>query len=206
MALVLAVIFTPITGRLEPYVGRILSAALVVLFAVGAIIAIGYFLTIELTIVVDEVSGYSDNISNKLGALERPSPPWLQHLRYVLSSIQRRVHKDTPAPIARDVIQAVPMPPTMHDNLRPVLPILDGVVEGLLVIVLMFFLLYSRRDLRDRMVRLTARARITIAPQAVETAAQTVCHYLLLFSITNLGFATRHFFESRVRADARRIR
>jgi hypothetical protein len=33
-----------------------------------------------------------------------------------------------------------------------------------------------------------ARARITIAPQAIETAAQTVGHYLLLFSMINLGF------------------
>jgi hypothetical protein len=66
--------------------------------------------------------------------------------------------------------------------------VLGGLMEGLLVIVLMFFLLYSRKDLRDRVVRLIARARVTIAPQAIETAAYTVGHYLLLFSLTNLAF------------------
>src|ERR1700679_2995443 len=49
VALILAIIFTRLANLLEPLVGRILSAALVVLFALGTITAIGYFLTVELT-------------------------------------------------------------------------------------------------------------------------------------------------------------
>ena len=52
----------------------------------------------------------------------------------------------------------------------------------------MFFLLYARRDLRDRLVRLAARARIPVAAQAIETATGAVGRYLLLLSLTNLGF------------------
>jgi predicted PurR-regulated permease PerM len=114
ISLILAVIFTPITSLLEPYVGRVFSAALVVLFAISGVVAIGYFLTVELTVVADKVSGYSDNIGNKLGELEKTSPPWLQHLKFALSDIQRRVHKDTPAPIAHAVIQATPVVPTKN--------------------------------------------------------------------------------------------
>jgi predicted PurR-regulated permease PerM len=169
-------------------VGRFFSAALIVLLAIGAVTAIGYFLTVELMVVADKVSGYSDNIGNKLGALEKTSPPWLQHLQYALSDIQRRVRKDASAPASHNVIQATPVPPTMLEKLRPVFPVIDGVVKGLLITVLMFFLLYSRKDLRDRLVRLVARGRIAVAPQAMETAAQAVGHYLLLFSLTNLGF------------------
>ena len=76
MALILAVIFTPLASCLERYVGRVLSAALAVLLAVTAIGAIGYFLAIELTAVADEVAGYSDNIGDKLAKLETTSPPW----------------------------------------------------------------------------------------------------------------------------------
>ena len=54
--------------------------------------------------------------------------------------------------------------------------------------MLLFFLLYSRKDLRDRFVRLAARARIPIAAQAIETAGATVGHYLLLFSLINLAY------------------
>jgi predicted PurR-regulated permease PerM/methanogenic corrinoid protein MtbC1 len=188
MAVILAIIFTPLCNILEPYAGRILSAALVVLVAIGFVIGVGYFLTAELTAVADKVSGYSDNIGNKLGSLMKSSPPWLRHLKYALSDVERRIQAAGPENDSPKIIQAIPAPSSMADNLKPVVPIVDGVVEGLLIIVLLFFLLYSKRDLRDRLVRLIARTRIVVAPQALEAAAHTVGHYLLLFSLTNFGF------------------
>ena len=77
---------------------------------------------------------------------------------------------------------------TAVDVLKPALPILGGIAEALLIIVLFFFLLYGRRDLRDRLIRLAARVRIPIAAAAIETAGDTVGHYLLLFTLTNLGY------------------
>jgi predicted PurR-regulated permease PerM len=188
LAIILAVIVSPLCSFLESYVGRFLSAALVVLVALGAVAAIGYFLSVEMTAVADKVSGYSDNIGNKLGALEKTSPPWLQHLKRALSDVQHRVQRGTPTRPSNEIIQTASSAPSMTENLRLLLPVLGGLLEGLLIIVLMFFLLYSRKDLRDRMVRLIARARVTIAPQAIETAARTVGHYLLLVSLTNMAF------------------
>ena len=188
MALILAVIFTPLASLIEPYVGRILSAALVVLIAVAAIGAVGYFMTVELTAVADDVAGYSDNIGNKLAGLAASSPPWLQHLKFAFADIRRRVETAEPPAKAPAMIQVLPASSGLTGNLRPVIPVLDGIVESLLIIVLLFFLLYSRKDLRDRFVRLVARARITVAPQALETAVQTVGRYLMLFSLTNFGF------------------
>ena len=187
MAFILAVIFGPLSNLLERFVSRTLSAALVVLLVIGAIGALGYFLAVELTAVVDNVANYSDNIGNKLAALEKVSPPWLRHLRDAVSDVERRVQTTTPAPTSLKAFQALPAA-SMSDNLRLVFPILSGVIEGLLITVLLFFLLYSKRDLRDRFVRLAARARITVAPQAMETAVHAVGRYLLLFSLTNLGF------------------
>ncbi len=150
MAFILAVVFTPLSNILERFVGRVCSAALVVVLAIGVIAAIGYFLTVELTQVADQVAGYSDNIGNKLAALEKSSPPWLQHLKYGLAEVQRRVQKDGAAPSSPKPVEVLPVPPTMLEEVQPVLPMLDGVVEGLLISVLVFFLLYSRKDLRDR--------------------------------------------------------
>ena len=72
LAIILAVIVTPLCSFLEPYLGRFFSAALVVLLALGAVAAIGYFLSVEMTAVADKVSGYSVNIGNKLGASRKP--------------------------------------------------------------------------------------------------------------------------------------
>src|SRR5262249_43156092 len=78
--------------------------------------------------------------------------------------------------------------PAFSDVVKQTIPVATGFVEALLIIVLLFFLLYSRRDLRDRFVRLAARGRITIAGQAIQTASDTVGRYLLLFALINLGF------------------
>ena len=163
MASVLAVIFSPVANRLEPLVGSLISAALIVLAAVVALVAVGYFLTVELTEVAVEVSGYSDNIAVKLSALEKNTPLWLQRVEHGVGDVEQRLqdtnHKrDKRKPTT---VQALPGSPALTEVLKPAVPVLVAVGKGLLVIVLLFFLLYSRRDLRDRFVRLAARVQDT---------------------------------------------
>ena len=188
IALILSVVFSPIATRLERYFGRLISAALVVLVLIGAIAAIGYFLTIELTTVADQVSEYSDNIGSKLADLEKTAPPWLQHVKEAVSDVQRRIASTNPAPRKPREVMALPVPTSLSDSLKPVVPVVDGMLKTLLIIMLLFFLLYSRKDLRDRFVRLAARGRIPIAAQAIDTAGHTVGRYLLLFSAINLAY------------------
>lgn len=190
MAAVLAVIFSPVATRLERYVGSLISAALVVLAAVVALIAVGYFLTVELTEVAVEVSGYSDNIAVKLSALEKGTPLWLQQVESGVGEVEQRLQETNHKRDKRKpaTVQTLPTSPALTEVLKPAVPVLAAFGKGLLVIVLLFFLLYSRRDLRDRFVRLAARVRIPIAAQAIETAGDTVGRYLFLFSLTNLGF------------------
>jgi predicted PurR-regulated permease PerM/methylmalonyl-CoA mutase cobalamin-binding subunit len=188
IALILSVVFSPLATRLEPYCGRFISAALVVLIVIGFISAMGYFLTIELTAVADQVSEYSDNIGNKLAALEKNTPPWLQHVKEAVSDVQNRVESANPAPRKPREVMALPVPSPLSESLKPVAPIVDAVVNTLLIIVLLFFLLYSRKDLRDRFVRLAARGRVPIAAEALETASYNVGRYLFLFSLINLGY------------------
>ena len=179
----MSVVFSPLATRLEPYCGRFVSAALVVLMVISFICATGYFLTIELTQVADQVSEYSDNIGNKIAALEKNTPPWLQHVKDAVTDVQQRVAGANPAPRSKPrEVMALPVPSPLSDSLKPVAPIVDAVVNTLLIIVLLFFLLYSRKDLRDRFVRLAARARVPVAAQALETASYTVGRYLFLFS------------------------
>ena len=189
IALIMSVVFSPVATRLEPYCGRFVGAALVVLLVISFICAIGYFLTIELTQVADQVSEYSDNIGNKIAALEKNTPMWLQHVKDAVTDVQQRLAGANPAPrIKPREVMALPVPSPLSDSLKPVAPFVDAVVNTLLIIVLLFFLLYSRKDLRDRFVRLAARARVPVAAQALETASYTVGRYLFLFSLINLAY------------------
>ena len=76
------------------------------------------------------------------------------------------------------MVQAEATPPAVLEVLKPVWPIISGFGESLLIIVLLFFLLYARSDLRDRLVRLAARARIPVAAHAIETATGAVMYVL----------------------------
>ena len=192
MASILAIVFSPVASRLEPLVGRFLSAVLVLIVSLAAISGLIYFLTVELTSVAVDVASYSDNIAAKVNALKGQTPFWLQRVEDGVAEVEEQIAtKNTPVHTRKTaVIQAVPAPasPDVGEVMKPVMPVLASVADGLLIMVLLFFLLYGRSDLRDRFVRLAARGRITIAAQAIETAVDTVGHYLLLFSITNLAF------------------
>lgn len=188
IAVILSVVLSPMADRLEPLIGRLASAGLVVIIGFGTIAYVAYFVTNEFTTVADEVSSYSDNIGDKLAHLQRSTPVWLLHVEEGIADIQQRLQRTHGRAAPQKNVQPVVASPSFPDNLKPFAPVLEVVVEILLIAVLIFFLLYSRRDLRDRFVRLAARSRILVASEAIEAAGHTVGRYLLLFSLINLSF------------------
>jgi predicted PurR-regulated permease PerM/methanogenic corrinoid protein MtbC1 len=191
VASLLAVTFSPIASRLERFVGRFASSVLVVVTAIMIIAGIGYFLTTELTSVAVQITDYTDNIAAKITALRGSTPEWLQRIEDGVKDVEQRVQKPVPKPklsTPSTVVQATATEFGLEQVMRPTLPILSGMIEGLFIVVLFFFLLYGRKDLRDRLVRLTARVRITLSSEGIATAADAVSHYLLLFSLTNVGY------------------
>jgi predicted PurR-regulated permease PerM len=191
MASVLAIILSPLAARIEQYLGRLAGAAIVVGVLVMGVVGIGYFLTLELTSTVAKVSDYSHNIAVKIAAIEESTPAWLQRAQTAMKTVQEEVQRTNPQPKPKQkttLVQSAPISPALDDLLRPVLPLIAGIAEALLTTVLLFFLLYGRKDLRDRLVRLGARVRITITAQAIDAAGNAISHYLMLFSLMNLGF------------------
>ncbi len=192
MAAILAVIFSPLASRLERFIGRFASSALVVAAAVISIGILGYFLVTQLTSVAVSVTDYSGNIAKKISAFEGATPEWLARIEFGVKNVEQQLQpaqrgaRSVPA-----IVQAATVTsPSSEQLLTRALPILSSLADVLIVIVLFFFLLYGREDLRDRFVRLTARVRITLAAEAIATAGNTVSHYLLLFSLVNLGYGT----------------
>ena len=187
LAAVLSIVFSSLAARLERWCGRLLSAALVVILIVGLVGLIGYFLTTELITVAGQVAGYSTNIANKIATIEQNTPPWLELVEEGMSNVQKRLEKANPSARMRTVV-AQPESTPLIQRLRPIVPIVQSLLGVLLTIVLLFFLLYSRKDMRDRIVRLAARARMPIAFEAIDTMTCAVGRYLLLFMLINAAF------------------
>jgi predicted PurR-regulated permease PerM/methanogenic corrinoid protein MtbC1 len=189
-AAILAVVFSPIVRRLEPWIGRVLSSAFVVITGMVAIAGIVYFLTVELTSVAVEVSSYSSNIAAKLSHLERSTPRWLQDVEGALENIQKELERKQARREnnALRMVQTTQASSPLDEFAKSAGSLISGLAEAALTIVLLFFLLYSRMDLRDRFVRLAARAGIPVAAQAIDAAGVTISRYLSLFSAVNLSF------------------
>lgn len=191
MAAILAVIFSPIASRLERYIGRFASSAFVVVTAVSAIAVLTYFLAVQLTAVAVDVTEHSENIAKKINAVQGATPEWLASVEFGVENVEQRLQKAKPAAKTPATMIQAPVPSSVVEQiLKPALPILSDVARIFLVIVLFFFLLYGREDLRDRFVRLTARIRVTLAAEAIATAGSSVSHYLLLFTLVNFGYGT----------------
>ena len=58
----------------------------------------------------------------------------------------------------------------------------------LLALVLLFFMLSRREDMRNRLIRLAGDSRITATTKALDEAARRISHYLLMQGIVNGAF------------------
>jgi predicted PurR-regulated permease PerM len=189
-AIILAVIFSPIVSRLERLIGRVASSAVMVLVAIAVLGVAVYFVTVELTKVAAEVASYSNNIAEKLTSLGHHTPEWLQRVESGIADVQQQLqrtshHQDHQA---KTVVEKSGS--SITDMLQPAIPVLTGVIDIFLILILLFFLLVGSSDLRERFVRLAARAKITIAAEAIQTAVGTVSRYLFYYATINLIFGT----------------
>ncbi|HLH76961.1 MAG TPA: AI-2E family transporter [Candidatus Binataceae bacterium] len=187
VASLLTVVLSPLASRLERVVGRALSAAVLVLLSLAIVSGAAYFFTDELSGVIHEVAGYSDNITRKVQALKHIAPSSLGQIERLVATVRSQV--EGPNPHHRiQVVQMMPEPKSISAQLSPTLPVLGGLFQSFMVIVLMFFLLYDRASLRDRLVRLAARARIPVAAKALDEAGERISRYLLFYALINFCF------------------
>jgi predicted PurR-regulated permease PerM/methanogenic corrinoid protein MtbC1 len=78
----------------------------------------------------------------------------------------------------------------IRDRYKKVAPTVEVVASAFLVVVLVFFLLKDREQLRDKMLRLAGRAHLTVTTQAIGETSERISRYLLTFALLNLGFGT----------------
>jgi hypothetical protein len=69
-------------------------------------------------------------------------------------------------------------------------PWLDPLTRGGLVVLLVPFMLLSRHELRNRMVRLVGFSRLAVTTRALDEAGDRVTRYSLTQSLVNATFGT----------------
>jgi predicted PurR-regulated permease PerM len=158
---------------------RVPSVLLVTIGAFGILALIVTIAAKKFHDLATDLPRYEQNIHQKM----QPIQHLLSRIQRVKSSI-RETAPDTTQPVNPDEPSKVVVQPPDESALTwvPSLarPLVEILVNFILVVVLTVFMLIQRETFRDRMIRLAGRSRLSSTTRAVEDAAARVGKYLLL--------------------------
>ncbi len=190
LAFVFAFLLTPIVGVLErTFLRRAGAIVLSLGLAVTGLAFGGWWIYQQFNSVAKEISqaAASGNIERKLNFLRQSSVGTLA----VVERTLQRVDEARAQPERADLkVRVIPERRNMAERYEEVAPTIEVVAAAFLVIVLVFFLLADREQLRDKMLRLAGRAHVTVTTQAIGETSERISRYLLTIALLNIGFGT----------------
>ena len=188
LAILFAFLLTPIVSLLErTFLHRTGAIVLSVGLAVAGLSLGGWWLYQQFNSVAREFtqSGTIQRVEQKLRFLRRSSTGLA-----VFERFERTLQRVTEPSGQEEKPLSVRVVPdkTIRDRYRDVAPTVEFVAASFLVVVLVFFLLKEREQMRDKLLRLAGRAHLTVTTQAIGETSHRISRYLLTFALLNLGF------------------
>jgi predicted PurR-regulated permease PerM len=188
LAILFAFLLTPIVAYLErTFLGR--SGAIVLSLGLTAV-ALGFggwWIYEQFTSVAKEMSTATTNrnVEEKLKFLRARGGGMLEMVERTV----QRVAEVRDRPEHADLkVRVIPERKTIGERYEEVAPTVEGVAALFLVVVVVFFLLRDREQLRDKLLRMAGRAHLTVTTQAIGETSQRISRYLLTIAALNVGF------------------
>ena len=189
LAILFAFLLTPIVAFLERSVLRRTGAVVLSLgIAVSALGGGGYWIYSQFTDAAKEFAsaGTINKIEQKLKFLRRNTGGTLGAVERALQRVadSTSAESNQRADLKVQVIERR----TLRDQYKQIAPQVEVVAAAFLVVVLVFFLLMDREQLRDKLLRLAGRAHLTVTTQAIGETSARISRYLLTIAALNVGF------------------
>jgi len=214
LAILLTFLLTPPVAWLERFkVPRVVATLLVVLTAVGFVGGIGYIVGKQLTSTLNDVHKYQVQFHEQLQRIGREGG-FIHRVEANLKSMasdrtsadeqiaagaSNAEHTFTgsaapgavqpaapPTPDAPLPVRVYPAPATPFAMVRDYASsVLGPLATAALVLVFVVFMLLSREDLRDRLLRLLGHGRLNLTTQALDEASTRISRYLGALAIVN---------------------
>jgi predicted PurR-regulated permease PerM len=188
LAILFAFLLTPIVGVLERTVLRRTAAIVISLsLAVGGLSFGGWWIYQQFTAVARELSqaAASKNIEQKLQFLRQRMGSSMA----VFERTLQQVAESRVRPERADLkVRVIPERKTIAQRYEELAPTIEGVAAAFLIIVVVFFILRDREQLRDKLLRLAGRAHVTVTTQAIGETSERISRYLLTIALLNIGF------------------
>ncbi|MBA4019431.1 MAG: hypothetical protein C0483_19880 [Pirellula sp.] len=169
---------------------RLLAVVTVAALAVGVVVGFSSLVATEFGGFSAKVPIYRDNLVHRLDGL-RVGGGIMDDIKGVLNDVTRSIeHPDAPAPaVAND--QIVRVVETSDDTFGRIQSIMSAVIAPLagtgVVLVLMVFVLLSREDLRNRIVRLSGK-HFALTTRTLDDLGSRISRYLVAVVIVNGGY------------------
>jgi predicted PurR-regulated permease PerM/methylmalonyl-CoA mutase cobalamin-binding subunit len=188
LAILFAFLLTPIVSLLERTPLRRTGA---IVLSLGLIVTGlgfgGWWLSQQLNDVAKEFAkaATSSKIKEKLSFLK----PQGSTFALVQKTLQRVTDATTEQQERADLkVRVIPDPKDFANKYKTLAPTVELVAAAFLVVVLVFFLLQDREQMRDKMLRLAGRAHLTVTTQAIGETSDRISRYLLTIALLNVGF------------------
>lgn len=188
LAILFAFLLTPIVSVLErTFLRRLGAIVLSVGLAVTLLSFGGWWLYQQFNSVAREFTqaGTLQRVEQKLRFLRRTSTGLAVFERF--SRTLQRVTETTEREDKPLSVRVVPEK-TIRERYKDIAPTVEFVAASFIVVVLVFFLLKEREQMRDKLLRLAGRAHLTVTTQAIGETSHRISRYLLAFAVLNLGF------------------
>jgi predicted PurR-regulated permease PerM len=188
LAVLFAFLLTPIVAVLErTFIRRTGGIVLALGLVVTSLSFGGWWIYQQFNEVAREISqaAASGHIEEKLKYLRSRTGGSLD----VFERTIERVAEARVAPERADLkVRVIPERKTLGERYEEVAPQIEGVAAVFLVIVLVFFILRDREQIRDKLLRIAGRAHLTVTTQAIGETGQRISRYLLTIALLNIGF------------------
>ena len=213
LAVMLSFLLAPLLIRLQRWgLPRIPALLIVILLLAGAIGGLGFVVYTQINDLAGKIDLYKQNIQNKIawmkgfthgGAIDKAmkvfndatTQPTTTATSQPAPTVARPRNSDDAAtnssgnPVPDFVTNQKPAEAAGGNafvNLyESVSPFIDPLATAGIVLIFVIFMLMTREDLRDRVIRLIGHGRINATTQAMDEAAQRVSRYLIAQCIVN---------------------
>ena len=199
LAVLLTFLLAPlVTWMSRKGFGRVPSATLVTLAALGLTVLVGWTIARQVGSLLQSYPQYERNINAKIASLRWVGKEGtLERARSVARRMQRQLERadveDTPEEAEVRKAQPVrivvdPGPFRMSEFWSFASPILAPLAAAALVVVLVFFMLMGREDLRDRFIALIGERQLARTTRALDDAGSRISRFLMTQLAINAGF------------------
>lgn len=187
LAVLLSFALAPVAGFIERQgLRRFPSVVLTVLLALTGLGAFGYKVGDELNSLA--LSLDKDRLERNLYGKFRFLKPGHGSAIGKLSSLGQDLSKtlDRPPQHQGALPVQIVSEPTYTERLQAAVgPYLESVGVALFVLVLVLFILATREDLKDRIIRLCGQSRVSLTTKTMDEVGQRISRYLLMFALVN---------------------